>query len=99
MSDGLSGDYGRPASGGLYEILEEVTEALIKYKEMIDELVENERPIRLAYRKKEDEKNAKEKEKMHPENLEKVAEHLLKEAERFNTEAAKVRTCRKGGGK
>jgi hypothetical protein len=89
MSSELTEEYGRRVTNGIYEILGEATSGLTKYKEMIHELVENERPIRLAYRKKEDERKAKEN--LDPENLEKMAETLALEAEKFRTRAGNIR--------
>jgi hypothetical protein len=84
VSSGLTEEYGRRVTNGIYEILDEATN-----KEIIHELVENERPIRLAYRKKEDERKAKEN--LDPEKLERMAETLSLEAEKFRTTAEEVR--------
>jgi hypothetical protein len=89
VSSGLTEEYGRRVTNGIYEILDEATSGLTKYKEIIHELVENERPIRLAYRKKEDERKAKEN--LDPEKLERMAETLSLEAEKFRTTAEEVR--------
>ena len=89
MSSGLTEEYGRRVTNGIYELLDEATSGLTKYKEMIHELVENERPIRLAYRKKEDERKAKEN--LDSENLERMAETLSLEAEKFRTKAGEIR--------
>ena len=89
MSSGLTEEYGRRVANGIYEILDEATNGLTKYDEMIHELVENERPIRLAYRKKEDERKAKEN--LDPEKLERMAETLSLEAKKLRTKAEKIR--------
>jgi len=85
-------EYGRRVTNGIYEILKEATDGLEKYKEMIHELVKNERPIRLAYQKKEDERKAKEN--LDPEKLERIAETLSLEAEKFRTQAKEIRATR-----
>ncbi len=74
---------------GLHEILEEATDALEEYFKEIQELYQQERPFRLAWRKSEDERKAKEN--LDPENLERIAETLSLEAEKFRTKAEEVR--------
>ncbi len=86
---GLINETAYEISSGLYEILEEATDALEEYLEEIKELHEQEQPIRRAWRKKEDERKAKEA--LDPERLERTAETLFLEAEKFRTKAEEIR--------
>jgi hypothetical protein len=87
LAEGVVDEYAYKISLGLYEILDEATDALEEYFKGIQEFHEQERPVRLAYQKKEKEA----KERLEPEKLERIAETLSLEAKKFRTKAEEIR--------